>query len=318
MYKHFLLLFKSTISLLLTIFITSCNPVNNEIKFGIISDVHQDLQKNAKERLTSFIDRAEKENPDFIIQLGDLAHGSTTDYILDVWNKFSGKSFHVLGNHDSDNIPKDSVIKKQGMPSKYYSYDIKGVHFVVLDLNYILTGNEYNDFGLGNNYRVQKENKNLISPEQLQWLEDDLAKTNKPTIIFSHQGLGDLWEGHVCPNREKVRKVFAKANSGKHKKVIACFAGDQHVDSHEIIDGIHYFQINSASYFWIDESAVYSNGHMAEYKDPIFAFVTIDISNKSIEINGTTSEFLPPAPNAENYKFINKAYPGIRDLKVYF
>lgn len=293
-------------------------PKENKIKFGIIADVHQDLQPNARERLQVFIDSAKSINPDFIIQLGDLSHGITTDSILEIWNQYSGKNYHVLGNHDSDNSPKDSIIKMQNMPSRYYSYDIDGMHFVVLDLNYFLEDKEYKDFGLGNNYRIPSENKNLISSEQLEWLKKDLASTEKPTVVFSHQGIGNTFPEWVSPSNEETRKIFAEANSGKDKKVIACFAGDQHVDTYEEIEGIHYFQINSASYFWIEEASVYSNGHMAEYKDPLFAFVTIDLNNKTIEVEGIQSRFIEPAPSSGNYSSPQKLHAGIKSRKISF
>jgi len=204
------------------------------------------------------------------------------------------------------------------MPGRYYSYDTGGMHFVVLDLNYFLENGEHKDFGLGNNYRIPSESKNLISPAQLLWLEKDLASTDKPTIVFSHQGIGDIFADGVSTSNKKIREVFANANSGGHKKVIACFAGDQHVDTYEEIEGVHYFQINSASYFWIEEPAIYSNGHMAEYKDPLFAFVTVDLNERTIEVEGVNSVFLEPAPTAENYNEPQKLSASVTSRKVNF
>ncbi|HCO67252.1 MAG TPA: hypothetical protein DIT04_05780 [Dysgonomonas sp.] len=291
---------------------------DNKVSFGVITDVHQDLQPDARERLQAFIDSAKVVNPDFIVQLGDLSHGTTTDSILEIWNRYPGKNYHVLGNHDSDNLPKDSIIKKQNMPGRYYSYDIGGMHFIVLDLNYFIQKGEHIDFGLGNNYPIPSDSKNLISPPQMLWLEEDLASTGKPTIVFSHQGIGDTFPDWVSPSNKKIREIFAKANSGGEKKVIACFAGDQHVDTYEEIEGVHYFQINSASYFWIEESAVFSNGHMAEYKDPLFAFVTVDLNNRTIEVKGVNSVFLEPAPSSENYSTPQKLSASVTSRKVNF
>lgn len=303
----------------LTLYMSSCShQEKNIVTFGVITDVHQDLQKDAQARLSVFIDQAIETNPNFIIQLGDLSHGQQIDSILQVWNRFEGKNYHVLGNHDSDNLVKDSVVAKQNMAGKYYSFDNGGVHFIVLDLNYILEDGEYQDFGLGKNYRISPSQKNLISPEQLKWLDRDLSTTKKPTVVYSHQGIGRIWEGYLSPSAEDIRQVLEKHNTEKEKKVIACFSGDQHVDAYEEVNGIHYFQVNSASYFWIEEAALYSNGHMAVYKDPLYAFVTIDLQNKTIEMKGTTSEFLPPAPTKDNYSKPHKVFAEIKSRKVSF
>lgn len=307
--------------LTLSIGFGSCNSAKKEsdtVTFGMIADVHQDLQKDALSRLKVFIDKANEVKPDFIIQLGDLSHGQQLDSILQIWNLFEGESHHVLGNHDSDHLEKEKVIAKQKMPARYYSYDKGGIHCIVLDLNFILEDGEYKDFKLGNNYRIPSENKNLISPDQLKWLDEDLAKTDKPSLIFTHQGVATKWTENLSPSATQIREVLEKHNRGKEKKVIACFSGDLHIDDYLEINDIHYFQINSASYFWIEEAAVYSNGHMAEYKDPLYAFVTVDLGNRTLDVAGIASEFLSPVPTVDNYSKADLLYPGIKSMKVQF
>lgn len=300
-------------------FCSTNKGLDNQVSFGIIADVHQDLQKNARERLQIFVDSANQLNLDFIVQLGDLSHGTTTDSILQVWNKYEGIKYHVLGNHDTDNLTKEAIVKKQEMRAGYYSYDCKGLHFVVLDLNYLIDeeGN-YKDFGLGNNYGIASENKNLISPEQLKWLDEDLKTTNKPTILFAHQGMGTIWDEFVSPSAPQIRAVLEKHNEGNTKKVIACFAGDQHVDAYEEINGIHYFQINSASYYWADEAAIYSNGNMAEYATSLFAFATVNLNNRTLTLRGKESHFLEPVPTAKNYSQMEKIASRISSREVKF
>lgn len=283
----------------------------NIIRFGVISDVHQDLQHDAAKRLQTFIDAATDWNPDFIIQLGDLSHGEDLRTIKSVWEKFPGAKYSVLGNHDTDHSTKAIVTKELNMPSTYYSFDQGNVHFVVLDLNFMRKEGRYLDFEQGNYFKAKPEDRDLISPEQLQWLKEDLAKTEKPTVLFSHQGLDEVWLGKGCPNREAVREVIHEEQN--RQKVIACFCGHHHVDAYEEIDGIHYFQINSASYFWSDTVNKYSNGHMIEYKDALYTFVTLNLDLGRIEIDGVKTDFLPPAPTATDFKNADKVYPFIRD-----
>lgn len=287
-----------------------------KIKFGIISDVHKGLQKDAEQRLGVFIDKAVEEKPDFIIQLGDMTHGKDkeVDAMVKVWDRFPGKKYHVLGNHEMDGGDKKALVDKQGMPGNYYSFDAGGYHFVVLDASYFKQGDRFFD-----RRPAKKEGKTiakeLLSDEELAWLKRDLSKTDKPTILFSHEAFDNNWQAAPSPSTQEVRKIIREANAGKEKnrKVIASICGHHHIDNHEVIDDVHYIQINSASYFWIENAAVFSNGNMAEYKDALYAFITLDPEARTIEMKGTQSEFLQPAPNTENYPQADKLYPGIRN-----
>ena len=289
-----------------------------KVCFGIISDVHQDLQADAARRLQQFIDAANERKPDFIVQLGDLSHGDGLEKIKQIWEQFPGKRYSVLGNHDTDHATKATVTQGLDMPANYYSYDLGGVHFVVLDLNYFLKEGQYLDYDHGNYYQATMGvDRDMISPEELEWLRQDLAATDKPTIVFSHQGLNDTWQGNACPNRKEVRALFREANRNG-QKVIACFCGHHHVDEYEEIEGVHYFQINSAAYFWAEGADHYSNGHMIEYKDALYGFVTLDLDQQEIRIEGVQSEFLPPAPEPDDFPGADKVYPFIsnRNIKI--
>lgn len=288
---------------------------SRRVRFGIISDVHQDLQPDAIRRLQAFVKAAQKQELDFIIQLGDLSHGDGLDKIKAVWEQYPGKRYSVLGNHDMDHATKAIVTEALNMPGNYYSFDLAGVHFVILDLNHVRKDGKLLDYDHGN-YFTAAEDRDLISPEELEWLKADLAATDKPTVFFSHQGLDELWgRGGGCPNRKDVRALIQEANLNG-QKVFACFCGHNHVDAYEAIDGVHYFEINSASYFWTDTSDKYSNGHMIEYKDALFAFVTLDFDAREIKIEGTRSEFLPPAPQPGDFLNADKVYPYILDRHV--
>lgn len=275
------------------------------VKVGIITDVHGGLRDDdAPLRLGTFIDCATTEKPDFIIQLGDLTHGKNMDTLLNIWNQYPGPKYHVIGNHELDYASKEDIMTRQGMPAKYYSFDVEAFHFVVLDCNYILKEGEYVDFDHAN-YYIKKGLRDLINPEQIEWLKKDLAATDKPVVIFSHQGFDELWDGNTVPNRLLVREIVRDANklSGDHNKVIAFFCGHHHVDSYSLIEGVHYFQMNSASGFW--------GG--ADYKVPLFAFVTFDHTNHTISVNGTKSEFIPHTPTLEEFHSQNLVAPEKED-----
>ena len=55
---------------------------------------------------------------------------------IDVWNRFSGSKYHVIGNHDLEKrYSRESVLSFWGAKAPYYSFDQSGYHFVVLDGN---------------------------------------------------------------------------------------------------------------------------------------------------------------------------------------
>jgi len=280
---------------------------DSQIRIGLIADLHDEV-----DRLQAFIDKVNEEKPDFIIQLGDFSNGkeAINRQLLNVWNTFPGKKYHVLGNHDLDHASKEEIIQRQEMPGKYYSFDCKGFHFIVLDCNYILKDGEYIDYAYAN-YYIPYPNRDLINPEQVEWLEDDIKNTDKPVIIFSHESLDDLEirGTNPVPNREMVRQVIRDMNSQFPHKIIACFAGHDHVDHHNKIEGVHYFAVNSA----------YGFKKSLELKEGIYAFITLDADNRRITIDGTSTDF-KKKPEKEDYDPYSPKdiIPCIKDREVLF
>lgn len=248
---------------------------NQTVSFGIISDLHQDLTFDAPKRLQAFIDSMKAKKPDFILQLGDFCVPKEKNrIILDIWNQFQGDKHHVIGNHEfDDNSTLEEIVSFFKMPHRYYSFDTKGYHFVILDGNGPLPSGP------------QPYYPSYFHEDQLSWLEADLSNTTLPCVIFCHQGL----DHNGVSNRESVRLLFQNINQkAGYKKIKAVFSGHHHLDYYNEINGIHYIQINSAAYRWLGEP--YNNTslpaehyekyplikRMAFYEDPIWAHVKID------------------------------------------
>ncbi len=314
---------KTWLIIFLVVFGASCSQ-NKVVRFGICTDIHKDIMHDSDQRLQAFISEMNNKDVDFIVQLGDFAQ--PRDYnipFLNIWNSYKGPSYHVLGNHDMDNsygerYSREYTVKYLGMPARYYSFDINGYHFVVLD------GNDEKD-------PPPKGYAHYIGPEQMAWLKKDLARTNLLTVIFSHQSIEDS-EREGIDNGDEVRKILEEANleSGK-KKVIACFSGHHHIDYAISINGIYYIQINSMSYFWmggdylhiryseeIDKKFPYIK-YTAPYKDPLFAIVKID-SRGVIRITGRKSTWVGPSPQELGYHGTHwdKIIPQISDRELKF
>ena len=187
------------------------------LRFGLITDVHQNTMHDGIQRLTAFINAMNEAKVDFICQLGDFCwpHEPNRKF-LDQWNEFKGARYHVLGNHDMDHgFTRDQTEAFYGMPGKYYSFNQKGIHFMVLD------GNEPG--GKSSGY------KRFVSTTQQDWIAQDLSKTTFPTIVFSHQGLDDPAAG--IENAEAVRQVFEQSKTANGRsKVVASICGHHHDD----------------------------------------------------------------------------------------
>ena len=264
------------------------------IQFGLIADVHKDIMHDADERLQAFITSANKKNLDFILQLGDFCR--PYDYnkpFLNIWNSYKGEKYHVLGNHDTDGgFTRDETKTYWDMAKNYYSFDKKGVHFIVLD------GNDPNP-------KPWSGYNRFIGNTQKQWLIKDLRETKKPTIIFSHQSLELEYDG--VANMKSIREIIENSNKeAGFKKVMCCISGHTHTDFMTQINGVYYVQINSASYRWVGDdykTIRYSNEvdkkyewikYTIPYKEPLFTFVKI--KNNSIIIQPNKTEFVGPGP----------------------
>ena len=288
---------RSGLVILLLFLAASCSQ-NKIVRFGVCTDVHKDVMHDADQRLQVFVSEMKEKDVDFIIQLGDFTQPQ--DYnasFMNIWNSFEGPAYHVLGNHDMDNDTDDRYTREYtrtylDMPAQYYSFDMNGCHFIVLD------GNDEKD-------PPQTGYARYIGAEQQAWLKEDLARTKSPVVVFSHQSIEDP-DG--VENADDVREILEDANmQSRKKKVIACFSGHHHIDYSKTINGIHYIQVNSMSYYWmggdylqvryseeIDEKYPYIK-YTAPYKDPLFALVDIDPKG-IIRITGRESTWVGPSP----------------------
>jgi len=268
------------------------------VTFGLISDVHEGLQKDAVERVNTFVKDATAKKVDFIIELGDLCHGvSGAKKILPAFNQYKGEKHHVLGNHDMETSTKKEMVSIYDMPSNYYYFDKEGVRFIILDCNFIRKENKLFDYDHGN-FFINSKDRGFIPPEEITWTKKTICSTDKPCIIFSHQAFDEI--GASVPNRQDFRQMLHEVNIPK-KHVIAMVSGHHHIDAHSVIDNIDYVEMNSSSYQWIENGHEYSNGKMAVYKQALYAFFTIDVANKTVTIEGRRTVYNPPAPKSQNY-----------------
>jgi hypothetical protein len=232
------------------------------MKFAIINDMHigpadsgfyKGVQRkliDESERLVKrFVEEMNaKELPEFVVNLGDSIE-DINDRSVDIESFKKAMSllsplqmptYTLIGNHDVRTLTQDEIAQMLGYEHMYQSFDHGGYHFVTLSFE--MTGNHTKDVA-----DIAAE----VPKQQLQWLEDDLSKTNLPAVVFIHYGLaeddmvGNFWfEGAPAHafigNREEVRKLIE--DSGKVKAV---FNSHQHWNRMHTHNGIPYFTVTA-------------------------------------------------------------------------
>jgi len=230
-------------------------PSERKLRFGIVTDIHYAdappygtrFYRESLSKLAECVQRMKQEGVDFLIELGDFKdqgrppeEAQTLRFLETVekaFRRFPGPVYHVPGNHDFDSISLQQYlarIRNAGrIPRRgWYSFDVKGLHCVVFDNNFRSDGAHY-DHG---SFDWKDAN---VPPEELEWLEKDLAAGVTPTLVFSHQ----LFDGEgavFVKNAAEVRKVFEKSG-----RVIAVFQGHHHPGRYSRLNGIHYYTLKA-------------------------------------------------------------------------
>jgi len=226
------------------------------VRFGVMTDSHYADREPAGTRfyrdslakLRECVKVMNQQKVDFLIELGDYkdqdpqpVEQNTLTYLQTierVFRQFNGPTYHVLGNHDMDSLSKHQVlanIANTGIPpdQSYYSFDVHGFRFIVLDACYSADGTPY-DHG-----RFDWKDAN-IPPQELTWLEKQLCDTEQPTLIFIHQLLDDADDKYCVRNAARVRKILENSH-----KTVAVFQGHYHAGRYKKINNIHYITLEA-------------------------------------------------------------------------
>lgn len=304
------------------VFTSACAEQEKPLKFAIASDFHAQDVPDGEERIASFIRAAKDEKVDFIIELGDFCRlDSAGQVYLKLWDSFEGDKYHVIGNHDMDNYTPEEYVAGMKMPGRYYSFDKGDFHFIVLDGNNLYDGKEYTHYAKAN-YYVDPKMRAFIDPEQMAWLKQDLAATDKKCVLFSHQSIEQFLN-----NGATVRQILEEENRrAGFKKVVLAFGGHNHSNYTKEINGITYMQINSASYVWIDKPSMTEKRYPKEVNDKysilkysmtytkaLYAIVTLN--SEGAIVKGTEAEFVPPTPKDLNMGDSIDLYPLVSNIK---
>jgi predicted phosphodiesterase len=223
------------------------------VRFGIVTDVHYADTETREARpyreslakLAECVEVMNRRSMDFLIELGDFkdqdetpVEAKTLLYLQEiekVFAGFSGRRYHVLGNHDLDSLSKSQFLAAAGnsgiaKTKSYYAFSLKDLRFIVLDADFRSDGSPY-DRG---NFEWGDSN---VPPSELKWLASELAASSKRAVVFIHQQL-DGEGDYFVKNAADVREILEKSRT-----VLAVFQGHRHEGAYSRINGIHYYTL---------------------------------------------------------------------------
>jgi 3',5'-cyclic AMP phosphodiesterase CpdA len=194
--------------------------------------------------------------PDFVVFGGDLAQlgiKPELDHGAEMLAKLNYKTFFVMGEHDYYLDLGEYWSELFG--PHYYSWDHKGIHFIVL--NSILTYDEwtYERWPTADQRMLEMaglDNPNgspfMVGKKQREWLKKDLEKVakNTPIVVFSHSPIQKLYKGwnFWTDDAEEVQallKPFADVN---------VVYGHVHQIQYNQIGNISFYAVMATAWPW--------------------------------------------------------------------
>ncbi|KYH42372.1 MAG: alkaline phosphatase [Candidatus Bathyarchaeota archaeon B63] len=233
------------------------------IKFGVVTDVHHaDKGQDLTNYMMAFVkDMNQNFHPDFVIELGDFYGGvsATKEDLRHIDRIFKGceaPTYYVFGNVDSwSDGGKEGFKETVGIDYTWYSFDMRGFHFILLDGAWTEEGKSISPDNHGEAqvppvYLRLADGDRFTTPDDpighvghipnqdIQRLKEDLAATQKRSIVFCHYpiNLGPHWAR--LDNEAEIVEIFEKS-----EKVIAVFAGHHPLCRYKEDNGIHYFTL---------------------------------------------------------------------------
>lgn len=249
------------------------------LRVAHITDVHIRPEHDAPNRFGKCVDEIKKHKIDFFLNGGDTIYAADYNHITrervdeqwKIWQSCRDKikEYEVhscLGNHDmwwaapdkqDAMYGKEHVVKQLEISNRYYSFNKKGWHFIILDSNNKSAGS--------------------LDDEQRKWLEEDLAKlqTGTPVICLSHYpilAVCTILDGGNHTDSKYISELFYK-----HKdKKITCLSGHIHLQDQAEYNGVHYFCNGALSGFWWEDGDKESAGKYY-YKQTPPGYAIVDL-----------------------------------------
>lgn len=163
-----------------------------DFTFAQISDSHIGFDKEPNADVTATLREAVAKvnalpkQPEFILHTGDLSHLSKPEEFDTVEQALksakTSKVFYTPGEHDVFSDNGTMYLNRYGKETHgggWQSFDFKGVHFI----------------GLVNVLNLKENGLGTLGPEQLDWLQKDVANlsSSTPIVVYAHIPLWTIY-----------------------------------------------------------------------------------------------------------------------------
>jgi hypothetical protein len=201
----------------------------SDTHWGFTGDAANPEAKNTLKKAVAAVNSLTMQ-PDFIVFTGDLTH-TTDDAQLrrqrmgefrDIVKELKVKTLRLMpGEHDAS--LDNGAAFKEFFGDTHYSFDHKGVHFLVLD--------------------NVSDPAAKVGDEQIGWLNQDLAKLDKaqPIVVFTHRPLFDLYPDWDWATRDG-KAVIDALMPYQH---VTVFYGHIHQEHHQMTGHIAHHAAKS-------------------------------------------------------------------------
>ncbi len=236
-------------------------PRSDKFSFIFLTDAHIQPELDGIHGTDLAMQRARAIKADFAIQGGDHvfdALGVSKDRASQLFDQYAKteqdlglKVHHTLGNHDifgvlpaSGTGPADPDYGKKMYADRfgptYYSFDQKGVHFIVLDSVQI----------------VDRNCVGRVDDEQIAWLTKDLAALapSAPVIVATHMPLVTAVAYYADP-QPKMTPLFVENGPAvlrvlEGSNILAVLQGHTHVNEQVLWKGVPYITSGAVCGNW--------------------------------------------------------------------
>jgi len=257
------------------------------LRVAHVTDIHIRPELDAPARFRKCLQEIKKHKVDFFLNGGDTIYAADygnikrerVDEQWNIWkgllNEFEGYEVHsCLGNHDmwwaapdkqDPMYGKDYVVKQLSIPNRYYSFNKKGWHFIILDSN--------------------NKNAGSLDDEQRKWLENDLSALPEgtPVIVLSHYPILAVCTHINGGNHSDATYITNLFYTHKDKR-ISCLSGHIHLLDNAVYNNVSYFCNGALSGFWWEEGDAKSAGKYF-YKQTPPGYAIIDLFEDGSIVN---------------------------------
>jgi predicted phosphodiesterase len=232
------------------------------------------------------IDEVKLLDPDFVMCVGDLIEGykddtwrihAEWDTIMDIVGTLSCPFYFVAGNHDIQNEIDRMIYEKRTGFKRYYSFDYKNSHFIILDNTMTY-------------WPIPQE----VDEEQIAWLKKDLEKNKNKDNIFVFYHLPT----YLYALENNTTDVFVEIFEQYGVDIV--FTGHHHEYSYLNRNGIEYINVGSSGGGMGTND--FARGHFYHY-----LMVTVRKKNNNIAIIKKGNIFLRNIVTADDLLLIDKA-----------